>query len=101
MIDLSGPIRIAIAFYGTNITIQDVTYTATSGMDVQALSGTARTIFAAVDSSSKQTMEYLFGGSVSDGDVMLYCYSSATLYIDDIHSPSSTRKQSFYKDGLS
>jgi hypothetical protein len=99
MMALEGLIRIALTYYASPITIQDVTYTATSGEDVQALSGAARTINAVVDLSNKQQMEYLFGGSVSDGDVMIYTFSSDTIYIDDIHSSSATRKQSFYTDG--
>jgi hypothetical protein len=98
-LNLSGIFRMAIGFYSTSITIQDTVYTVSSGEDVQALSGSARTVYGAVDSSSRQTMEFLFGGDVSDGDVMVYVSSADAIYIADMYASGATRKQSFMLDG--
>lgn len=98
MIDLSSMFRLAIGYYARPVTIQDTTYSATDGEDVQVVSGSARTVYAAVDSSSRQTMEYLFGGDVSDGDVLLYVPSTESIYIADLYT-NGTRKQSYLTDG--
>ena len=47
------------------------------------------------DPTNTRKMEYIFGGNVSEGDLLLY--TSELLYVDDMYDPNSglPRKQSF------
>ena len=90
----TGPIGIALAMLSIPIPVQDVVYSASGGADGQG-TPISRTIQGAIDPSNARKMEYLFGGSVSDGDLLVF--TSAALYIDDQYNPTSgqPRQQSF------
>jgi len=92
ILPLSGVIGVGISFYYIPIDVQDVIYSASGGVDEQG-SPLSRTIQGAIDPSNAQKLEYIFGGNVSDGDILIY--TNAPLYIDDQYAPEATRKQSF------
>lgn len=92
LIPLFGALDIAMGMFQIPIAIQDVVYAASGGKDSQG-SPVSRIIQAAIDPSNARKMEYLFGGSVSDGDILIY--TSEPLYIDDMYSSGSARRQSF------
>ena len=92
LLPLSGVIGVGIGFFYITIPVQDIVYSESGGIDGQ--SGPAsRSIQGAIDPSNARKLDYIFGGNVSDGDILIY--TNAPLYIDDQYAPDSTRKQSF------
>ena len=92
LLPLSGVIGVGLGFYQISIPVQDVVYTASGGVDGQS-SPASRSIQGAIDPSGARKLAYLFGGNVSDGDILIY--TTAPLYIDDQYAQDSTRTQSF------
>jgi len=78
--------------FSVPILVQDVIYTESGGTDNPGAPD-SRTVQGAVDPSNARKMEYLFGGSVSDGDILIY--TTGALYIDDMYTSGAARQQSF------
>ena len=95
MFPIQSPLALAVSILSINIAVTDTQYTATNGVDVQTQTGT-RTITGAVDATNSKQMQHIFGGSVSDGDIMII--TASPLYIDDVYT-TSRGKQSFITYG--
>jgi hypothetical protein len=95
MYPISFAIKLAISFYHIPVTVIDTQYVRneTTGMDVREIVAT-RTIEAALDPTRSKQLERIFGGSIGDGDIGVYC-DSDVLYIDDAYDAGGRGKQSF------
>ena len=89
---LADSIALALSFFYLSLSVEDMLYVTAGGQDVSETDET-RTILAAVDPSRSRQMEYLFGGSLSDGDIGVYTLSE--LYSTDLHAPGTEQRQSF------
>lgn len=86
---------IAVSMLSVPIAVTDVSYNAVNGIDRQTIDAT-RTIDAAVDASNSRRIEQIFGGSVSDGSIMIYITDEdVELYFIDIYAEGTSRRQSF------
>lgn len=86
--------NLTISLNAVPMTVSDTVYTTIAGVDKQG-APTTRTITGAVDAGGKRTLEPIFGGSVSDGDIGIWPENNADLYFLDEYSPGDTRRQSF------
>jgi hypothetical protein len=93
MYPIGWAIKLGISFYHIPLIVVDTQYTTVSGIDTRSIVET-RTIQAAVDPSQSKSLERIFGGSIGDGDIGVYC-DADTLFIDDAYDAGGTRKQSF------
>jgi len=93
MYPIGWAIKLGISFYHIPVTVVDTEYTTTSGIDTRSIIET-RTIQMAIDPTRSKELERIFGGSVGDGDIGIYC-DTDTLFIDDLYDTGGTRKQSF------
>ena len=72
----------------------DTTYNYEDGTDIQEIDEERNIAQIAIDPNNSRAMEHMFGGSVSDGDIMLY--TKETLYIADAYEPDETQRQTFF-----
>ena len=98
MFPIGGYIALAMSYMNVSIVVTDTHWIKdeTSGEDRQAILGT-RDLFVPVDPSQSKMMIQTFGGSVSDGDIMIL--SAEPLYIEDIYEKGKRNKQSFIAYG--
>lgn len=86
---------LAISMFSVPVRVTDTHYITISGVDQQVTDG-SRTIDAAVDMGGKRSLEPIFGGSVSDGDIGIWPAPGVDLYFPlDEWEPGDPRKQSF------
>jgi hypothetical protein len=95
IIPLTSFARTALSFYSFPLIVKDATMTTVDGQDKQAI--TSRSLVGCIDPSGGKRMEQIFGGSVSEGDIMII--TEAELYIDDEYVVGSRGKQSFLEYG--
>ena len=95
MYPIEHAIKLAIQFYHIPVSVVDTQYVKNeiTGMDTREIVAT-RTIDAALDPTRSKQLERIFGGSVGDGDVGVYC-DGDILYIDDAYDAGGRGKQSF------
>ena len=86
-------IKIAIQFFHIPVVVYDTKYTTIDGQDIRSIVAT-RTIQAALDPANSKQLERIFGGSVGDGDIGIYC-DADTLYMDDAYNSGGRGMQSF------
>jgi|GEM_PF-4142366 len=92
MLPIIGP-KIALNMFKLSVSVTDTRYSRTSnGEDARIVTG-MRTIKAAVDPSNSSQLEHMFGGSMTDGDIVLY--TKETLSFVDEHENSANQQQSF------
>jgi len=96
LLPLTMPIAMALSFLSIEIQIKDVVYQTVGGEDKQT-SFDVRNISAAVDPGRSKTLEMIFGGSLSDGDIGIF--TSASLYMIDQYAEGAQIKQSFVTYG--
>jgi hypothetical protein len=95
---------IAIGATSVPIEVRDVQYETVAGVDREVPIRT-RTIDAAVDSSDKRRMEFIFGGSTSDNDIAIWPLAEcdALHFVDNFRLPAfaeeDVRRQSFVTYG--
>jgi hypothetical protein len=95
---------IAIGMLSISVPVIDTQYETVGGVDIQVPVGN-RTIEAAVDASTRRTLELIFGGSVSDGDIGIWPLNSNDIlyWIDNFEAQpfvdDDLRKQSFIMYG--
>ena len=92
------PFQLAVSLFSIpeGLNIVDTRYDTVNFVDTQVKEG-ERNIQAAVDKSGGKVMENIFGGSASDGDIMVI--TSEKLYIADIYDPADPndkQRQSFF-----
>jgi hypothetical protein len=95
LLPLTGLIKRGLSLFTVpgGVLVNDVLYETVDGQDQQFPRGT-RTIEAAVDASDKQSLEFIFGASVADGDIGIYPLNDE-LYFLDLYGPDDVRMQSF------
>jgi len=95
MYPISFALKLAISFFYIPVVVYDTGYVTDpeTGVDIRTIIAT-RVIQAGVDPSRSKDLERIFGGSIGDGDIGVYC-DTATLYIDDAYNQGGTRRQSF------
>jgi hypothetical protein len=95
MYPISFALKLAISFFHIDVVVYDTQYVTdeTTGQDVREIS-TIRVLRIALDPTRSKDIERIFGGSVGDGDIGLYC-GTDTLYIDDAYGAGGHSKQSF------
>ncbi len=95
MYPISFALKLAISFYHIPVVVYDVEYlhNETTGIDEREIVA-VRNLKIAVDPTRSKQLERIFGGSVGDGDIGLYC-DNDVLFIDDSVNSSENRKQSF------
>lgn len=95
MYPIGWALKLGISFYHIPVTVYDTQYVKdeTTGIDEREIVET-RTINAAVDPSRSKDLERIFGGSIGDGDIGIYC-DSDTLYLDDAYDDGGRGMQSF------
>lgn len=95
MYPISFALKLAISFYHIPVTIIDTEYIKdeVTGSDEREIVET-RIINAAIDPTRSKDLERIFGGSLGDGDIGIFC-DSDILYIDDAFDSGGQRKQSF------
>lgn len=74
--------------------VVDTIYDYADGQDVQEVVEERNISPVIVDKSGSRRMEQIFGGSVSDGDMMVV--TSEPLYIADIYEANQLQRQTFY-----
>lgn len=99
ILPLSFAAGLAIDMFSTDVVVEDVVYETVDGID-RRVPVAYRTIWAAVDTGGKRTLEPIFGGSVSDGDLAIWPEQGTDLYFPDLfiqypETDDQIRKQSF------
>lgn len=74
--------------------VVDTTYNYEDGVDVQEIDEERNIAQIAIDPHNSRMMQHMFGGSVSDGDMLLYTKES--LYIADAYGPDEIQRQTFF-----
>lgn len=93
-------VAIAVGMNSIELCVTDVSYAKVHGVDVQTIED-KRHITAAVDATNTRKMEQIFGGSVSDGSIMIYITDQdVELYFVDTQAVNSSRHQSFIYYGM-
>lgn len=88
-----GPaLQIALGFFLLDTAVRDVLYSTENGQDVLLPLG-QRVVQAAVDPGNSRSMERIFGGSISDGDIGVT--TMAELYFTDQYAAWEGQRQSF------
>ena len=95
MLPLTAYAQLGLSFFLLELTAYDAVMTTVAGEDKQTVS--PRTINGCVDPTGGKRMEMIFGGSVTDGDIMII--TEDTLYIDDQYATGSRNPQSFVSYG--
>ena len=95
MYPISFALKMAISFFHIPVFVTDTEYVhdEATGQDVRQITDT-RIIQAGLDPTRSKELERIFGGSIGDGDIGIYC-DSDTLYMDDAYNNGGTRTQSF------
>ena len=92
--DFAGDIALSYLATPDGLQITDVRYDKQDYQDVQVVIGT-RVIEAMIDKSGGRNVERIFGGSVSDGDILII--TKETLFISDSYNQGQDQKQSFFQ----
>jgi len=85
---------LALDFFTTGYAITDYVYTTVDGEDRKAVNAVRADVALAIDPSGSKELERIFGGSVSDGDLLVV--SREVLYMSDMYVTGETRKQSVF-----
>ncbi len=85
----------ALDLFTIKYTVVDYVYTTTDGEDKKMVNATRTGIPLAIDPSASKQLENIFGGSVSDGDLLVI--SREPLYMSDMYIAGETRKQSIFQ----
>ena len=90
---VAGAVQFAVGCFSVDVSVRDQAYLPSDGQDQPTPIGT-RVIRGAVDPSRSKQMEYLFRGSLSDGDIGIYT-SAPLYYTDQYQVGAGYQRQSF------
>lgn len=98
MYNINWAIGLAMSFLTVPIVVTDTRWIKdeSTGSDNQSIIAT-RKLNVPVDPNNSKQMQQIFGGSVSDGDIMIL--SSEPLYIEDLYEAGERNQQSFVDYG--
>lgn len=91
ILPLTAYAQLGMSFFLLEVDVVDAVLTTIAGEDRQSV--VTRKINGCVDPTGGKRLEAIFGGNVSDGDIMII--SEDVLFIDDMYAAGNRSPQSF------